>query len=308
MNRAVWKAVFELGDADLSCGSPHSDESLEPALWLACLSTAFDFSLPYGEMTIITGTLVLLATVLTMAYGFGCGWISHAWGPVGNVTTYLGPWTAQAIDLEGATYDDSTKTATIYYSGYCYLYSSLDWGSTFEDNLDSYFKTARAFSMMAIVLAILLFFFSMLACCVEFPAGTRFFRFGAFTCIFTMFCTYMTLVRVTQIEAMHDGPLALNTVIPLPIFFVTVIRDRLLRNLNSARVARSDGVLGSALRLGLSGFLRPVQCGSCLTRLSPKVKGCCHLLLPLPNRQMFRRKLKERKEKETSDLRGRCCT
>jgi hypothetical protein len=38
-------------------------------------------------------------------------------------------------------------------------------------------------------------------CCVELPAGSLFFGFAAVTCSFTMFCTYMTFVRVTQLRA-----------------------------------------------------------------------------------------------------------
>jgi hypothetical protein len=138
---------------------------------------------------------------MTMLFGFGCGFVSYQWNE--QSISYFGPWTAEVIDLEGGNIDDATGTATVYYSKYCYLYKYLEIGPSILASADAPFKTSRAFSMMAIVLALLLFIFAMTACCVDYPAGTPLFKFAAFASVFTMFCSYMTFVRNPYFYCYH---------------------------------------------------------------------------------------------------------
>lgn len=153
-------------------------------------------SLPYGPIAFFPGLLALFACILTYSFGFGCTMISGTWGEDNQgrpFTTEIGPWTAQLDQLDGVAVDDATNTPTVYYSSVCYLYNSFELGPTILAGFDATAKTAQAFSMMAIVLAIPLMILALLPCCCAFQ-GNKIFRFAAFACVFTMFASFMTLV------------------------------------------------------------------------------------------------------------------
>jgi hypothetical protein len=160
-------------------------------------------SLPYGAVAVFPGLLALFACILTYSFGFGCSMISSEWGKdyQGNpITTEIGPWTAQLTQLDGVVVDDAANSPTIYYSNVCYLYNSFELGPQILDQFDAKAKTAQAFSMMAIVLAIPLMILALLPCCCAFQ-GNKIFRFAAFACVFTMFASFMTLVRAVRRQA-----------------------------------------------------------------------------------------------------------
>jgi hypothetical protein len=149
--------------------------------------------LPYGPIVILPATLAFLAATLTFGFGFGCGMISFNWGAQ---VSYFGPWTAELVEFEGTDFDNATGTATVYYSTSCYLYDNFaPLGPSIKSNFDAPAKTAQAFSMMAIVLAIPLAVVAMLPCCMVLPQARKIYKITAFVCLFTMFSSFMTLVR-----------------------------------------------------------------------------------------------------------------
>lgn len=144
------------------------------------------------------GLVALFACILTYSFGFGCSMISVTWGTdqQGNpVTTEIGPWTAELTQVDGVAVDDVTTTPTIYYSNVCYLYNSFEAGPAILGQFDAAAKTAQAFSMMAIVLAIPLAVVACLPCCMVLPQAKKIYKITAFVCLFTMFSSFMTLVR-----------------------------------------------------------------------------------------------------------------
>lgn len=149
-------------------------------------------SLPYGPIVILPATLAFLAATLTYAFGLGCGMISFNWG---TSITYFGPWTAELVELEGADFDNTTDTATVYYSTACYTYNNFAAGPTIKGEFDAPAKTAQAFSMIALVLAIPLAVVACLPCCMVLSQARKIYKITAFVCIFAMFSSFMTLVR-----------------------------------------------------------------------------------------------------------------
>ena len=152
-------------------------------------------SLPYGPIVILPATLAFLAATLTFGFGFGCGMISFNWGAQ---ITYVGPWTAELVQSDGVDFNNATDTATWYYSTACYLYNDFALGATIKEEFDAPAKTAQAFSMMAIVLAIPLAVVACLPCCMVLPQARKIYKITAFVCLFTMFSSFMTLVRAKE--------------------------------------------------------------------------------------------------------------
>jgi hypothetical protein len=83
----------------------------------------------------------------------------------------------------------------VSYSSACYLYNDFAGGPSIKAEFDAPAKTAQAFSMMAIVLAIPLAVVACLPCCMVLPQAKKIYKITAFVCLFAMFSSFMTLVR-----------------------------------------------------------------------------------------------------------------
>jgi hypothetical protein len=86
----------------------------------------------------------------------------------------------------------------VSYSSACYLYNDFAGGPSIKAEFDAPAKTAQAFSMMAIVLAIPLAVVACVPCCMVLPQAKKIYKITAFVCLFTMFSSFMTLVRTNN--------------------------------------------------------------------------------------------------------------